>query len=116
MLARFEGDGFYHWHSDHGATVDQLVVCFEGLKDPRTGKAGLHDLQFVALRTVLSGGQGRPVWRGSRQRGIRSCAATSSLRTVSLLFLRETPRKLRATPRPLDYFVSVRTALPIKPY
>ncbi|MGA3006247.1 MAG: ISAs1 family transposase [Acetobacteraceae bacterium] len=41
--------------------MDQFVACFEGLKDPRTGNAGLHDLHellFIALCTVLSGGQG----------------------------------------------------------
>jgi predicted transposase YbfD/YdcC len=44
-----------------GAAVDQFVACFEGLKDPRTGNAGLHDLHellFIALCTVLSGGLG----------------------------------------------------------
>jgi len=43
------------------AVLDQFVACFEGLKDPRTGNAGLHDLHellVIALRTVLSGGQG----------------------------------------------------------
>ena len=41
--------------------MDQFVACFEGLKDPRTGNAGLHDLHellVIALCTVLSGGQG----------------------------------------------------------
>jgi predicted transposase YbfD/YdcC len=41
--------------------LDQFVTCFEGLKDPRTGNAGLHDLHellVIALCTVLSGGQG----------------------------------------------------------
>jgi hypothetical protein len=43
------------------AGLDQFVACFEGLKDPRTGNAGLHDLHellVIALCTVLSGGQG----------------------------------------------------------
>jgi hypothetical protein len=43
------------------AALDQFVACFEGLKDPRTGNAGLHDLHellFIALCTVLSGGRG----------------------------------------------------------
>jgi len=43
------------------AELDQFVACFEGLKDPRTGNAGLHDLHellVIALCTVLSGGQG----------------------------------------------------------
>jgi len=41
--------------------LDQLIACFEGLKDSRTGNAGLHDLHellVIALCTVLSGGQG----------------------------------------------------------
>ncbi len=41
--------------------MDQFIACFQGLKDPRTGNAGLHDLHellFIALCTVLSGGQG----------------------------------------------------------
>jgi predicted transposase YbfD/YdcC len=43
------------------AALDQFIACFEGLADPRTGNAGLHDLHellFIALCTVLSGGQG----------------------------------------------------------
>jgi len=41
--------------------LDQFIACFEGLEDPRTGNAGLHDfyeLLVIALCTVLSGGQG----------------------------------------------------------
>src|SRR5271169_6093960 len=44
-----------------GTTLDQFIACFEGLKDPRTGNAGLHDLHellMIALCTLLSGGQG----------------------------------------------------------
>jgi hypothetical protein len=36
--------------------LDQFVACFEGLEDPRTGNAGLHDLHellVIALCTVL---------------------------------------------------------------
>ena len=43
------------------AALDQFVACLEGLKDPRTGNAGLHDfheLLMIALCTVLCGGQG----------------------------------------------------------
>jgi predicted transposase YbfD/YdcC len=43
------------------AALDQFVACFEGLKDPRTGNAGLHglhELLVIALCTVLSGGRG----------------------------------------------------------
>jgi DDE_Tnp_1-associated/Transposase DDE domain len=41
--------------------LDQFVACFEGLKDPRSGNAALHDLHellVIALCAVLSGGQG----------------------------------------------------------
>jgi predicted transposase YbfD/YdcC len=52
--------------STHGisvteAALDQFIACFKELKDPRTGNAGLHDLHellFIALSTVLSGGRG----------------------------------------------------------
>src|SRR5712671_1440458 len=43
------------------AELDQFIACFEELKDPRTGNAGLHDLHellLIALCTVLSGGRG----------------------------------------------------------
>ena len=41
--------------------LDQFAGCWEGLEDPRTGNAGLHDfheLLMIALCTVLCGGQG----------------------------------------------------------
>ena len=41
--------------------MEQFVACFEGLDDPRTGNAALHDfheLLLIALCTVLCGGQG----------------------------------------------------------
>jgi predicted transposase YbfD/YdcC len=41
--------------------VEQFVDCWEGLEDPRSGNAGLHDfheLLMIALCTVLCGGQG----------------------------------------------------------
>jgi hypothetical protein len=40
--------------------MDQFADCWEGLEDPRTGNAGLHDfheLLMIALCTVLCGGQ-----------------------------------------------------------
>ena len=40
--------------------MDQFIACWEGLEDPRTGNAGLHDfheLLIIALCTVLCGGQ-----------------------------------------------------------
>jgi len=38
--------------------MEQFIACFEGLKDPRTGNACLHELLVITLCTVLSGGQG----------------------------------------------------------
>jgi len=41
--------------------LDQFVACWEGLEDPRTGNAALHDFHeilVIALCAVLSGGQG----------------------------------------------------------
>lgn len=40
--------------------MDQFIACWEGLEDPRTGNAGLHDfheLLVIALCTVLCGAQ-----------------------------------------------------------
>jgi predicted transposase YbfD/YdcC len=40
--------------------LDRFIACWEGLEDPRTGNAGLHDfheLLMIALCTVLCGGQ-----------------------------------------------------------
>lgn len=41
--------------------MEEFAACWEGLEDPRTGNAGLHDLHellMIALCTVLCGGQG----------------------------------------------------------
>lgn len=41
--------------------MDRFAACFEGLDDPRTGNAALHDfhaLLLIALSAVLCGGQG----------------------------------------------------------
>ena len=41
--------------------MDQFITLWEGLEDPRTGNAGLHDfneLLMIALLAVLCGGQG----------------------------------------------------------
>jgi predicted transposase YbfD/YdcC len=41
--------------------LEEFAACWEGLEDPRTGNAGLHDLHellMIALCTVLCGGQG----------------------------------------------------------
>jgi hypothetical protein len=40
--------------------LEQFAACWEGLEDPRTGNAGLHDfheLLMIALCTTLCGGQ-----------------------------------------------------------
>ena len=50
--------------------LDQFAACWEDLEDLRTGNAGLHDfheLLMIALRTVLSGGQGAVDHGGVRQ-------------------------------------------------
>jgi hypothetical protein len=42
-------------------TLDQFMARWEGLEDPRSGNAGLHDfheLLVIAICTVLCGGQG----------------------------------------------------------
>jgi predicted transposase YbfD/YdcC len=42
-------------------TLEQFSACWEGLEDPRSGNAGLHDfheLLMIALCAVLCGGQG----------------------------------------------------------
>ena len=46
-----------HWMD----AMEEFAACWEGLEDPRTGNAGLHDfheLLMIALCTVLCGGQG----------------------------------------------------------
>jgi predicted transposase YbfD/YdcC len=43
------------------AVLDEFAACWEGLEDPRTGNAALHDfheLLMIALCAVLCGGQG----------------------------------------------------------
>ena len=45
----------------HDDALDQFSACWEGLVDPRTGNAALHDfheLLLIALCAVLCGGQG----------------------------------------------------------
>lgn len=42
-------------------TLEQFLSCWEGLEDPRSGNAGLHDIHellVIALCAVLCGGQG----------------------------------------------------------
>jgi hypothetical protein len=43
-------------------SLGQFSGCWEGLEDPRSGNAGLHDfyeLLMIALCTVLCGGHSR---------------------------------------------------------
>jgi len=47
--------------ASHQEALDQFMSCWEGLDDPRSGNAALHDfheLLVIALCTVLCGGQG----------------------------------------------------------
>jgi predicted transposase YbfD/YdcC len=65
LIARFVWDGFYllayrieRWEAE---LLDEFAACWEGLEDPRTGNAALHDfheLLMIALCAVLCGGQG----------------------------------------------------------
>jgi hypothetical protein len=75
--------------------LDQFIACWEGLEDPRTGNAGLHDfheLLIIALCTVLCGGQSavamarvadakEPFWRSflKRENGLPSHDTVSRL-------------------------------------
>jgi predicted transposase YbfD/YdcC len=94
------------------AALDQFIACFEGMQDPRTGNAGLHDLHellFIALCTVLSGGQGatdmarfaaakEPFLRGFLKLGNgfpRSRARSPSHDTFSRLFRLLDPEQFR---------------------
>jgi hypothetical protein len=41
--------------------MEKFAACFDGLDDPRSGNAALHDFHtplIIALCTVLFGGQG----------------------------------------------------------
>jgi hypothetical protein len=61
VLARFGRHGFYLRHAITGGRVGLVCRLLEGLKDPRSGNAALHDLHellVIALCAVLSGGQG----------------------------------------------------------
>jgi DDE_Tnp_1-associated len=57
-------DGFY-WVADDSrareVVLDGLIECWDGLDDPRTGNAALHDFHeilAIAMCAVLCGGQG----------------------------------------------------------
>jgi predicted transposase YbfD/YdcC len=86
--------------------LDQFAACWEGLEDPRTGNAGLHDfheLLMMALCTVLCGGQGavdmallakskEPFLRGF----LKLANGVPSHDTFSRLFRRLDPEQFRA--------------------
>jgi len=86
--------------------LDQFAACWEGLEDPRTGNAGLHDfheLLMIALCTVLCGGQGavdmallakskEPFLRGF----LKLANGVPSHDTFSRLFRRLDPEQFRA--------------------
>ncbi len=86
--------------------LDQFAACWEGLEDPRTGNAGLHDfheLLMIALCTVLCGGQGAvdmALFAKSKEpflRGFLKLAnGVPSHDTFSRLFRRLDPEQFRA--------------------
>jgi len=50
--------------------LDQFIACWEGLEDPRTGNAGLHDfheLLIIALCTCYAAVRVRLPWSGLRK-------------------------------------------------
>ena len=87
--------------------MDQFIACFEGLEDPRTGNAGLHDfheLLMIALCTVLCGGQGATdmeEFASSKEPFLRSFLELKnglpSHDTFSRLFRFLDPEQFRAT-------------------
>jgi hypothetical protein len=63
--------------ASHRETLEQFMLCWEGLDDPRNGNAALHDfheLLVIALCAVLCGGQGRWTWLCSQKRRSLFCA------------------------------------------
>ena len=90
-----------------GDSVERFVGCWEGLEDPRSGNAGLHDfheLLMIALCTVLCGGQGavdmaefakakEPFLRGF----LKLANGLPSHDTFSRLFRQLNPEQFRTT-------------------
>ena len=86
--------------------MDQFAASWEGLEDPRTGNAGLHDfheLLMIALCTVLCGGQGAvdmALFAGAKEpflRGFLKLAnGVPSHDTFSRLFRQLDPEQFRA--------------------
>ena len=86
--------------------MDEFAACWDGLDDPRTGNAGLHDfheLLFIALCSVLCGGQGAvdmALFAKSKElflRGVLTLAnGTPNHDTFSRLFRQLDPEASRA--------------------
>ena len=86
--------------------LDQFVDCWEGLEDPRTGNAGLHDfheLLMIALCTVLCGGQSAVdmgLFARAKEPFLRSCLTLAnglpSHDTFSRLFRLLDPTQFQA--------------------
>jgi predicted transposase YbfD/YdcC len=87
--------------------LDQFITCFDGLDDPRSGNAELHDfhaLLIIALCAVLCGGQGAvdmALFAKSKQSYLRSFLPMArhppSHDTFSRLFRRLDPDQFRTT-------------------
>ena len=87
--------------------MEQFAACWEGLEDPRSGNAGLHDfheLLMIALCAVLCGGQGavdmaefakakEPFLRGF----LKLANGVPSHDTFSRLFRQLDPEQFRTT-------------------
>ena len=63
--------------------MDRFIECWNGLDDPRTGNAALHDFHeilAIACARFCAAGKARSTWAFSRSRRSRSCAGFSGLR------------------------------------
>jgi predicted transposase YbfD/YdcC len=86
--------------------LDRFAACWEGLEDPRTGNAGLHDfheLLMIALCAALCGGQGAvdmALFAKAKEPFLRGFLAlengTPSHDTFSRLFRQLDPARFRA--------------------
>src|SRR5208337_4123708 len=73
--------------------LDRFIECWDGLDDPRTGNAALHDFHeilAIAMCAVLCGGQ------GSVDMGLFAKAKEPSHDTFSRLFRMLDPEQFRA--------------------
>jgi hypothetical protein len=60
LLTRLDANRFYQRRTARGIAMEEFETCWEGLQDPRTGNAALHDfhdLLTIALYAVLAGGE-----------------------------------------------------------